>query len=454
MKLNKKIKIAIIVALILIVSFVIFRIVSSKQSNKVTYKTETVSKGTLIKTISASGTITSGSTTYITTGAEGTVKKVYVKNGDTVKKGQKLAEITLTDEASETQTTAYSNYLTTLENLKTAQANRTAADVQMWKDRQAVLDAQTEYDNMTGGGWNPKTNKEYTYNEKAVVTKTLQLAKETFSADELKYNNSSVDISLAKAKVEAALRSYQQVSSTVYAPTAGVLSNLVLAEGVVLSDSSSSSITVSTGTDSTTNSQSVTAQKVGAIKDPEGQFQATLSVTEVDVTSIKSGQKVTLTMDAFPDNTLTGTVLAVNTSGSVNSNVTSYTVSVLLDNTDLDIYTNMAVSATIITSTKDDVILVTSTAVHSSGQKSTVQIMKDNQVTSVEVQTGESNDTQTEITSGVNEGDVVVTSTSTSTKTTTKSSSSSSSTKSSSSSSSSLFGGSSGGMGGGMPPGM
>lgn len=445
MKLNKKFKIAIGVALILIASFVIFKVVKSKQSNKVTYKTETATKGTLIKTISASGTITSGSTTYITTGVAGTVNKVYVKNGDTVKKGQKLAEVTLTDTAKETQTTAYSNYLNSLENLKTTQASRTAADVQMWKDRQAVIDAQTEYDSMIAGAWNPDTNKEYTYNEKAVVTKTLQLAKETFSADELKYNNSTVDISLAQTKVEAALRSYQQVSSTIYAPAAGVLSNLVLAEGVVLSDSSSSSITVSTGTDSTTNSQSVTAQKVGAIKDPKGQFQATLTVSEVDVTSIKSGQKVTLTMDAFPDNTLTGTVLAVNTSGSVSSNVTSYTVSVLLDNTDLDIYTNMAVSATIITSTKDEVILITSTAVHTSGQKSTVQIMKDNQVTSVDVQTGESNDTQTEITSGVNEGDVVVTSTSSGTKTTTKSSSSSSS-------SSSLFGGSGGGMGG--PPGM
>lgn len=443
MKMNKKLKIAIIVALILITSFIVYKVVKSKQTNKVTYKTETATKGTLIKTISASGTITSGSTTYITTGAVGTVNKVYVKNGDTVRKGQKLAEIKLTDEASETQTTAYSNYLTALENLKTAQANRTAADLQMWKDRQAVLDAQTEYDSMTAGAWNPKTNKEYTYNEKAIVTKTLQLAKETFTADELKYNNSSVDISLAQAKLEAAQRSYQQVSSSVYAPASGVLSNLVLAEGVVLSNSSNSTITVSTGTDSTTNSQSVSAQKVGAIKDPKGQFQATLTVSEVDVTSIKSGQKVTLTMDAFSDNTLTGTVLAVNTSGSVNSNVTSYTVSVLLDNTDLDIYTNMAVSATIITSTKDEVILVTSTAVRSNGGKSTVQIMKDNKVTSTEVQTGESNDTQTEIISGVNEGDIVVISTS----------NSSSSTKTSSSGSSSLFGGG-GGMGGGMPPGM
>ena len=437
MKLNKRVKIAVIAAVVLILGFFIFNKIKSDQSSKVTYKTSVAEKGTLITTISASGTITSGSTTYITTGAMGTVNKVYVKNGDTVKKGQKLAEITLTDKSSETQTTAYNNYLNALENVKVSQAARTAADLQMWKDRQAVLDAQTEYDSMIAGAWNNKTNKEYTYNEKAIVTKSLELAKQNFTADELKYNNSSSDISLANAKLEAALRSYQQVSSTVYAPASGVLSNLVLAQGVVLSDSSSSSITVSSGTDSTTNSQSVTAQKVGAIKDPKGQYQATLNLTEVDITKIKSGQKVTLTMDAFPDNTLTGTVLAVNTSGSVNSNVTSYSVSVLLDNTDLDIYTNMAVSATIIISAKDEVIIVPSTAVKTANGISTVSVFKDKVATKVTVEIGDNSDTQTEIKSGINEGDVIITSTS-----------SSSTTKTSSSGSSSLFG-VGGGMGGG-----
>jgi macrolide-specific efflux system membrane fusion protein len=445
---NKLINASLLVKLIILAVvigggyFAYTRVAASKTA-KVSYKTSVAEKGTLITTISASGTITSGSTTYITTGAMGTVNKVYVKNGDTVKKGQKLAEITLTDKSSQTQTTAWANYLNALENVKVAQASRTAADVQMWKDRQSVLDAQTEYGNMTAGAWNPKTNKEYTYNEKAIVSKSLDLAKETFTADELKYNDSSVDISLAKSKLEAALTSYQQVSATVYAPTAGVLSNLILAEGVVISDSSSSSITVSSGTDSTTNSQSVTAQKVGAIKDPKGQYQATLSLTEVDVTKIKSGQKVTLTMDAFPDNTLTGTVLAVNTSGSVSSNVTSYSVSVLLDQTDLDIYTNMAVSATIIVSAKDEVIMIPSTAIKTSNGKSVVQVMKDDKVTAVTVEIGDSNDTQTEISSGINEGDVVVTSTSTGTSTKT----STSTTSTTKTSSNSLFGGN-GGFGG------
>ena len=382
----------------------------SNTSSTPTYKTSIAQRGTLITTVSATGTITSGNITYITTGASGTVKKVYAKNGDVVKKNQKLAELTLDDKSNETQTTAYANYLNATENVKTAQAARLSADIQMWKDRQAVLDAQSEYDNMKSGGWNPKTRAEYTYNEKAVVEKTLELAKLTFTTDETKYNNSGVDISLAKSKLEAALRSYQQVSSTIYAPSAGILSNSILAEGVVISDNSNSSITVSSGTDATTNSVSVTSQKIGAIKNPKGQYQATLTLTQVDVTKIKTGQKATLTMDAFADKTLTGTVLAVNTSGSVSSNVTSYSVSILLDPTDLDIYTNMAVSATIITSTKDDVIMIPSTAI----KNNSVQILKNKLPVAVDVEVGISNDTSTEIISGISEGDVVITSTSTS----------------------------------------
>jgi len=442
MKMNKKVKFALISVFIIIIGFILFSKIKSSQNNKTQYKTSVAEKGSLITTISASGTITSGNTTAITSGAVGQVKKVYVKNGDIVKKGQKLAELTLDDKASETQTTAWSNYLNALENVKTAKANRTAADLQMWKDRQSVLDAQAEYDVMKSGGWNEKTRAEYTYNEKAIVEKTLQLAKETFTADELKYNNSGVDITLANAKLEAALRSYQQVSATIYAPASGILSNLILAEGVVLSDSSIASITVSSGTDTSTNSQSVSSQKVGVIKDPKGQYQATLSLTEVDVTKIKSGQKVTLIMDAFPDNTLTGTVLAVNTSGSVNSNVTSYSVSVLLDKTDLDIYTNMAVSANIIISAKSEVIMVPSTAVKTNNGVSTISILKENNPQVITVEVGESNDTQTEIISGINEGDVVITSTTSSTKT----------TKTNSSGSSSPFSGAGGGMmGGGIP---
>jgi len=418
--------------------FVCLKIFS--ESNKVTYQTATVEKGTLMTSISASGTITSGDTTYITSGATGIVNKVYVKNGDTVKKNQKLAELTLDDVGQETQTTAWNNYQKALVGVKNAQTQKESDSITVMQKKDALDDAETTKRDGHSGGWNPQTNNPYTNNELLIVDKQYEEAIATYNAAISNSSISNTNIALANAKASAAYRSYQQVCSTIYAPASGLLNNLTLAPGVVIGSTSSSSITVSSGTDSSKNSVSVTSQKIGAIKNPLGQYQATVSLTEVDVTSVLSGQKVTLTLDAFPDNSLTGTVLAVNTSGSVSQGVTSYSATILLDKTTLNIFTNMAVSANIITSTKTDVLLVPSSAVQTSNTGSYVQVQKNGQITDVTVEVGNSNDTQTEVKSGLSEGDVVITST--------VSSGSSKATTTKSTGSTSLFGGT-GGLGGG-----
>lgn len=415
------------------------KLVASK-SSAISYTTEAVTKGTIMVTTSASGTITSGDTTYITTGATGTVSKVYAKNGDTVTKNQKIADITLDDVGQETQTTAWNNYQEALVNVKTAQTQKEIDNISVTQKKEAMEDAETAKRDAHSGGWNPATVRPYTDNELTIVDKQYDEAIAAYNAAIAANSTTGINIAVAQAKASAAYRNYQKVSSTIYAPAAGTLQNLTLAAGVTLSSSSTSTITVSTGTDSSTNSQSVTSQQIGAIKNPNGQYQATVSLTEVDVTTVKSGQKATLTLDAYPDNTLTGTVLAVSTGGSVSSGVTSYSATILLDKTSLELYTNMAVSATIITNSVDNALVVTSTAIKANGDTSVVEVMKDKKPTAVTVETGISNDTQTEIKSGLNEGDVVVTATSSKTSTT---------KKTTTSSSTSLFSGSTGSMGGG-----
>jgi macrolide-specific efflux system membrane fusion protein len=411
-------------------------------TSKVSYITETVTIGTLMTSISASGTITSGDTTYITTGSTGTVSKVFVKNGDVVTKNQKLAEINLDDLGQETKTTAWNNYQKALVNVKTVETQKEIDAINVLQKKDALKKAENAKRDAHSGGWNPTTRNPYTDTELMIVDKQYEEAIAGYDAAVSNSSISNANISLAQAKASAAYRSYQQVSSTVYAPASGIIDNLALAVGVSIGNTQTSSITVSSGTDSTSNSVSVNSQKIGAIKNPEGQYQATVSLTEVDVTTVKSGQKVTLTLDAFPESSFTGTVLAVNTSGSVSSGVTAYSATILLDKTSIDIYTNMAVNATIITSTKTDVLLVSSSAIQTSTTGSYIQVLKDDKTTDVAIETGSSNDFQTEIISGLSEGDVIVTATS-STQT--------SSTTSKNSSGNTLFTGNS--RNGGMPGG-
>jgi len=183
----------------------------------------------------------------------------------------------------------------------------------------------------------------------------------------------------------------------------GVVSNLSITPGLTIAVSS-----VSQNSSSNTSS-SGNSQTIGTITLEDGTPQASISLTEIDVVKIKPSQKVTLTLDALPDKTFTGKVSAVNTNGSVSSGVTTYPTTITFDTAVDTIYPNMAVNATIITDVKNNVILVPSSAVQTSNGISTVRVMKDGQPTSVQVEVGDSNDTQIEIISGVNVGDTVVT---------------------------------------------
>ena len=394
-----------VIALIVIIGlgFGAWQIFSKPSKAEVTYETAIAEKGTLISSISGSGTITTGNYTNVTTKTSGMVKKVYVTNGDTIVKGQEIAEVELDDYAKERQSAAWVSYLEAKETYLAAVSGKSEADIAMWQARQDVIEAQEALDELNNGGENPDTNEEYTDSERAIIPKALSQKREAFTAAEARYLNADADIANAGAKVTAALRNYQENSATIVAPTDGEITDLALAEGIIVAASSTTS--------QTSGATIVSAQTVGKINDPDGQLIATVNLTEIDIINVKANQKVTLTIDAYENKTFTGKVMAVNTSGSVSSGVTSYPVTILLDPVSAEIYPNMAVSVEIITNIATDVITVPTTAVKTIGDQNTIQVMKDKEIAQVQVEVGISNDSQIVITSGINEGDKIVVST-------------------------------------------
>ncbi len=173
------------------------------------------------------------------------------------------------------------------------------------------------------------------------------------------------------------------------------------------------------------------------------QQMATVSLNEVDIAKVQLGQKTTLTFDAVPDLTISGKVTQIDSIGTVSQGVVDYNVKISFDTYDNRIKPGMTVSAAIITDVKQDVLIVPNSAVKSlgttkyvlmfstplaspaTGSQGTPSSIAPNQVT---VETGISDDTNTEIISGIKEGDQVVSRTisatntsKTSTTTTTKS---------------------------------
>jgi len=157
---------------------------------------------------------------------------------------------------------------------------------------------------------------------------------------------------------------------------------------------------------------------------------ATISLNEIDVSGVSVGQKATLTFDAVSDLTLTGHVSEIDAVGTVSSGVVSYNVTIVFDTQDDRVKPGMSITAAIITNTKQDVLLVPNSAVKSNAAGNYILVpaqpvnglttgsSANGQTTNQQaVVVGLSDNDNTEIVSGLNEGDMVVIKTATQTTT-------------------------------------
>ena len=138
---------------------------------------------------------------------------------------------------------------------------------------------------------------------------------------------------------------------------------------------------------------------------------ADVTLNEVDIAKVKVGEKATLAFDAIDGLTITGKVSSIDLIGTVSQGVVSYNVKIVFDTQDSRVKSGMSVAAAIINAFKADIVTVPNTAVKTQGGQSYVLVMKNGQPVRTDVTTGLANDTDTEIVSGVNEGDEVVTQT-------------------------------------------
>ena len=374
----------IILAIIFIAGWITISRIQNIRQQQPQYQTAQVAKGTLISSITASGTMAFGNSATISTGATGTVSNVYVQNGDNITAGQKIADITLDTESQQKQAAAWASYLSAQNSLNNAQAKLYSLQSTLFKANQVFVNDK--------GIANPSDQQKSDPRYIEENADWLQA--------ESDYKNQTGVINQAQAAVTSAWLSYKQISSTITAPISGTITNLTISPGLSL---------VNTQTNSTSNNNSQTPQSIGTITTENGQLQAVVNVSEIDVVHITPGQKATLTLDAFPDKTFTGKVVSINTNGVVSSGVTTYPTTIVLDTNADRIYPNMAVSATIITNIKNEVLLVPTSAISTQGEQPTIRILKNGQVEQVDVEIGDSNDTQTEIRSGIKEGDTVIT---------------------------------------------
>ncbi len=331
----------------------------------------TVEKGTIRESISASGQVETANYLPITTSVNGIVEEVYVSEGDEVTKGQNIMRIKLNSDGEESLAQAWSSYLS-------AQAGVTKAKNDLLAKESAKLQAEEDFQA------EKERNSYQTHDERLAY----KLAENEYKQAVAAYDDQQNTIKQAEAAVSKAWYAYQAQSPIVVAPDSGTIANILVVEGMDISNSLSEK----------------TSASVASIK-KEGTPIASLNVNELDINSVKVGQKVYVSLSSVENTMFIGTVVGIDKIGTSQSGVANYPVIVKFDDDSEQVLPNMGVEAEIIVQEKADILYIPTAALQTRNRKTLVTTSDNRQV---EVTTGISDGQNTEVLSGLAEGDSVM----------------------------------------------
>lgn len=385
-----------VVAVVLVVAFLALRGSGSSSTTQYTFATATETSMTV--TVSGSGSAIAGVSSDVAPNVSGTVTNLSVSIGSTVAPGQVLFNIDAPDQDAAVKR-AYASYKSSQQQYKNAVAQRTAA--------QQAEDA-AEHPVSTSPTSPPPP----------VDANKVKLLEQQLAA-------ACAGVTAANANLSSALLAYNQAQDTanqrvVTAPIGGVVTDLNVSEGGSTSGSAASRATGGTGSSTSSAGSSGTSSSSAVVISDLSTMKARVSVNEVDLKNVKVGQKAKITLDAVPDLKLTGKVASIAPVGVSTNNVVTYDVDISFDAQDPRIKPLMTCTADITTADIPTALTVPNAALKTNAGKPYVEMLDNSgAVTQVPVSVGASNDTLTQITSGLKAGDQVITGTSTATTTST-----------------------------------
>lgn len=355
-------KIWYVVGIVILIAVVSWLWPDSKKKEEVSFVTEKVAPANIQNSITATGSIEPVTEVTVGTQVSGIISKIYVDYNSEVKKGQVIAELDKT------------NLISTL---NTAKANLNNAE--------STLSYQTA---------NYKRYKELY--DKGLV-----------SADE--YENALLTYKQAKEQVISAKESVQTAQTnlgyaTITAPIDGVILGKAVEEGQTVAASYN------------------TPELFTVAKDLKD-MQVVADVDEADIGNVTEGARVTFTVDAFPNDTFSGTVTQVRQEATETDNVVTYEVVISARNDDLKLKPGLTANVTIYTTEMQGVLSVSNKALRFTPVKETVgnkKIVDCNGTSKVwtlegdklvahAVKIGMTDGTHTQIISGVKEGQTIIT---------------------------------------------
>ena len=356
-------KIWIAVIVIVVIAVAAWALSGGKKEEEINFKEEAVKTETLQNSVTATGTIEAVTSVTVGTQVSGIVNKLYVDYNSQVKKGQVIAELDKTNLLSE---------------LNTAKANLASATSNL--NYQAA--------NM---------NRYQTLYKKGLV-----------SADE--YENALLNYCQAKEQVASSKENVQKAQTNLgYATITSPI------DGTVISKSVEEGQTVAA---------SFNTPELFTIAKDLTNMQVVANVDEADIGGVKEGDRVTFTVDAYPDDTFEGTVKQVRLEATTTNNVVTYEVVISAPNADLKLKPGLTANVTIYTQERSGILAVANKALRFTPTKETVGkdmkivdckgknkvwTLSDKTLTAHPVTIGQTDGVHTEIIKGITKGQKIVT---------------------------------------------
>ncbi|HET6454562.1 MAG TPA: efflux RND transporter periplasmic adaptor subunit [Armatimonadota bacterium] len=185
--------------------------------------------------------------------------------------------------------------------------------------------------------------------------------------------------------------------TTITAPRAGVILQKYVEVGSIIQSGRSSVAGTGSGT------------SIVQLGDLSRMF-VLASVDETDIASVEPGQSVDITLDAYPDELFEGVVTRIDPQTVSQQNVTVVPVTVEITDPDARLKPGMNATCSFVIDRQENVLIVPTEAVQDQDGKYSVTVIKGGKQTERRVEVGLTGDQNTEIVSGLKEGDMVVTS--------------------------------------------
>lgn len=415
-------------------------------------QTVELTRGPLVASIGATGTVRANQTATLAWQTNGTVEAVFVTAGDKVKLGQTLATLQQTS-LSQNIILAQADLVSAQEALKDLQ--EPATELQLSQARQAIANAEKAVQDAEQYLINIQTQapqadidaaranvalaknkleqaeKRYKPYEKksedniirASLLSQLAQAQKDYDAAVRRLNNligitvNATDLSIAKSNLEVAQARLQDAQETYDKLLNGPSeSDLAVAQArVAAAEATLKLARIESPFDGTITQVDVmpgdqaSPGRVAFRLDDLSRLLVDVQVSEIDINRIQIGQDVLLTFDAILATEYRGKVVEVAKTGVAVQGVVNFAVTVELTNPDELVKPGMTAAVNIIVSELEDVLLIPNRAVRFLNGERVVYTLKNGQLTSVPIVLGASSDVNSELLQGdLQVGDVVV----------------------------------------------